>query len=183
MIASTKRTFKNDQIQIAKDWLRRSEVADPYFKFTAVFAAFNSVYWLSSDADRELAMVNDFKDKLLYQFEQLRDSETPCIESADAFIISAERFEVADLGHRRDRRPPRRKKFLDNSTFFEGIRFADLSNMEKIDVAIDLAYQFRCNLIHGTKNVSLRENELTAKAGARFLREVVAFTIRTLERY
>lgn len=182
MIDDNKNNFAVDQIAIAQHWMHLSDSSDqPYLSFTAQFAAFNAVYWLCSPGaeNNERDMIEKFINQLRTYLRKRVHLVAPVIEAAMVFIDAARTFPVTNLGTQRNRLRPKPTKFLGREYTFQQVLDLEgqLSDVEKLDVAIDLAYQFRCNLVHGTKNILMGSNSAAAETGSAFLKSLNQFVI------
>lgn len=179
---SIRSNFSYDQVMIAKNWMKRaSKLNDPFLIFISYFTAFNSLYWCCSDKDTDSTMLPQFKAVFRASLSGDETKQMARLSKNIINFILMKFGEVHKLHKRSNNRAAPALKYFDNMSLATVVRNG-LDELQEIDVCISLLYQFRCNLVHGSKNIGLNENEILAKEFNHFMRELIELTIRKMGR-
>lgn len=143
--------------------MREGDLARGSFsQFLCYFAALNALAWSLSGEDSDKKIFTDLKKKIV----SLRISQ-----DSEAFVESLrmlERFKntfsdgIHNLGRQRNQYTPREIPMDlpgDRQTKISEVDCGALNSDQLIWLSIGLIYQFRCNLVHGTKNPASVLNE------------------------
>lgn len=178
---SLRSNFTYHQVMIAKSWMERAKgVKDPFLIFISYFTAFNSLYWCCSDKDTDAGMLSQFKAVFISSLSERELKEIALISSSIINLVSQEFGEVHKLHKRSNNREAPALKYFDNISL-QTIVSREIGEAQQIDVCVSLLYQFRCNLVHGSKNTGLRGNERLANEFNHFMRELIKITILKLD--
>ncbi len=136
---------------------------DELIVFSTLYSALNCAAWIYSDATADRVMINDFQNKFysyislnfpsdLKQWRKTTNSITEYAQNAF--------YNMHKLQTRNNSSSGTIIKFKIGATEVKlsDIDANEVSDLESFLVSAGILYQYRCNLVHGTKSIGLNEN-------------------------
>lgn len=166
------------------EYLQKLPPADSLLVFSCLYSALNGLSWFYSSQSGDKAMIMDFVGKLWSYHVQQRTGQE-IIElvthAEDAISECKQRFnDVHKLQSRTNIHAAGSVvKFSTHATpakYLSDIVLAQETNRSKYIICMELVYQFRCNLVHGSKNIHAQDNELVAKVFSKIILLIMGLT-------
>ncbi len=183
-IAHQSRTnFTSDQSQTAYIWMEMADGArDSYLRFSAEYSAFNALIWCCSSKEKDREIVSEFKNIFIASRSfETNDCRRFLSQAKDALVYAQRNFDrVSKLHTRKNGRNATDLKVLNGHTLHQ-TNIAALTSIDVFNVFIELLYQFRCNLVHGSKSISYEPNRVMAGILSERMRELNEWLVRHLQ--
>ena len=161
LLENKKMWYVDGQISTATEWLQQSdEAVTSFLKFSALYSCFNALFWCSSKRAGDRSMLEDF----LLRYElKIRSDYEEMAKDILSYTKSNFRNGVRKLHERIEGKEPRQFEFSNGKNMAE-LEIEELGANRAVRYCIELMYQFRCNLVHGSKDIRYDANkELCSK--------------------
>jgi hypothetical protein len=156
----------NQWITKAKKLINQGE--DELIIFSTLYSALNSAAWYYSAEDQDRKMILDFQNQFYaFAISNNKNLEKRWRVLTDNVIkYTRDSFRnMHKLQKRTNQSPGPVVHFKIKNTNFklQDIDENSLEAMESFNISSEILYQYRCNLVHGTKSIGLNENIQLAK--------------------
>jgi hypothetical protein len=170
--------LKDFQTSIAKFWEAKASDEEPFAKFFFLFSGFNALYFLWRTNDPDLKNIQKACDKCHRRDPEYKSEERQIKsllhnlgEAVAVRILVTKKEAVAFFQARIIQRMDKRsEKTPDEGDPSEGERRVKIlsdpkaPNLKKLEALGGILYQIRCNLVHGSKEGSERDERIIENA-------------------
>lgn len=170
-VQPTKTNHLHQQSNVFREWIRKAHDGygqpnpDHLILFSSLYSGLNGVAWLYTDSTRDKKTITDFAE-LFYGHHSTAGtgaSFNSLITHAEGLIADC-KYEFGDVHSMQSRTNHQDGdvvKFSSANTPKKPLSSINLQNeslKSKFLISIELIYHFRCNLVHGAKNINHQAN-------------------------